>query len=80
MNMNTASGLVEYRKNMYPKGTRVRAISFATDNSTINDNLSVPAGTEGTVRMVDGMGTVHTDWDNGSKLGALVEDHIEIVS
>lgn len=79
MDINTSKSLAEYRRNAYPKGTRVRAISFATDNSSINDNLSVPVGTEGTVVLVDSTGTVHTDWDNGRKLGALVEDQIEIV-
>jgi len=26
-------------------------------------------GDQGTVRSVDGVGTVHTDWDSGSRLG-----------
>lgn len=26
-------------------------------------------GDQGTVRLVDSMGTVHVDWDSGSKLG-----------
>lgn len=29
----------------------------------------IPAGTLGTVSLVDDMGTVHVNWDNGSTLG-----------
>lgn len=31
----------------------------------------VPPGTEGTVKSVDGMGTVQVRWDTGSKLGLI---------
>jgi hypothetical protein len=30
-------------------------------------------GDQGTVRFVDGVGTVHTDWDSGSRLGLNAE-------
>lgn len=40
-----------------------------------NDNYTqLPPGTTGTVAMVDDMGTVHVDWDNGSKLGLCWDD------
>lgn len=32
---------------------------------------TIPAGTEGTVVSVDGLGTLHVEWDNGSKLGLI---------
>lgn len=53
------------------EGMRVRAIHFTTINSSIDDNLTVPPGTEGTVHMVDDFGTVHVKWDNGACLGLL---------
>lgn len=52
-------------------GTRVRAIRFTIENSSIDDNLTVPPGTEGTVRLVDHVGTIHVLWDNGTYLGLL---------
>lgn len=52
-------------------GTRVRAIRFTTENSSIDDNLTVPPGTEGTVTMVDHVGTIHVLWDNRTRLGLL---------
>jgi len=31
-------------------------------------------GTEGTVRFIDDMGTVHVRWDDGSALGLIADD------
>ena len=46
----------------FPKGTRVRLNCM--------DDISAPApGTEGTVQLVDDIGTIHVKWDNGSCLG-----------
>jgi len=40
-----------------------------------NDPYSkMPYGLTGTVRMVDAMGTVHVNWDNGSSLGLCPDD------
>ena len=47
----------------YPPGTRVELISMD------NDPRPIESGTRGTVRIVDDMGTVHVDWDNGRRLG-----------
>lgn len=47
----------------YPPGTRVELISMD------NDPRPIEPGTRGTVRIVDDMGTVHVDWDNGRRLG-----------
>lgn len=61
-------------KERYAEGTRVRC-------NYMNDPYGVPSGTLGTVRNVDDMGTVHINWDNGSSLGAcLEEDSISIVN
>lgn len=68
---------IRMRKMIFKPGDRVRAVWFSVINSSFDDNLSVPPGTLGTVRMIDDMGTVHVSWDNGSTLGALVEDSIE---
>lgn len=47
----------------YPPGTRLELISMG------DDPRPVEPGTRGTVRVVDDMGTIHMDWDNGRSLG-----------
>lgn len=37
-------------------------------------NTKLEAGAQGTVALVDSLGTVHVDWDNGSKLGLVWAD------
>lgn len=55
-------------------GKRVRCIR-CTDAYT-----RIAPGTLGTVAMVDGIGTVHVDWDDGSSLGMVPgEDSFEEV-
>lgn len=62
------------------KGDRVRAVHFAPCES-IDDNQTVPPGTEGTVTFIDDAGTVHVAWDNGSRLGLLPDaDKWEILT
>ena len=62
-------------------GTRVRAIRFTIHNSSIDDNLTVPPGTEGMVTYIDSNGTVFVLWDNGARLGLLKgQDHWEVVT
>lgn len=59
-------------RRMYPAGTRVILLKM-------DDIQAPPIGTKGTVQMVDDAGTVHIAWDNGSGLGAVLdEDIIEI--
>ena len=53
--------LARIRK-MYPVGSMVELVSM-------DDKQAPPPGTKGTVRIVDDIGTVHCDWDNGSGLG-----------
>lgn len=38
---------------------------------TVDDNVTVPAGTLGTVDSIDDVGTLHVEWDNGRRLGLL---------
>jgi len=47
----------------YPKGKRVRLEATSDPYTTLKQ------GDEGTVAFIDGLGTIHVDWDNGSTLG-----------
>lgn len=54
-------------------GKRVEAV-------LVEDGRSVPRGTQGIVRRVDDIGTIHVDWDNGSGLGVIPKvDKIRII-
>lgn len=55
----------EYLKKAYPSGTRIVV------NSMGNDPRPVESGTRGTVAVVDDIGTVHCDFDNGRRLGLI---------
>ena len=48
-------------KETYKSGMRIRLIHM-------DDNYAVPDGTMGTVTIVDDIGNIHVDWDNGSTL------------
>jgi hypothetical protein len=54
-------------------GKRVRCIEMKDKYSP------VPSGTEGTVRLVDDIGTIHVNWDNGQTLGLCTEEDKFIV-
>ena len=55
------------------KGKRIKCISM-------NDPHPIAEGTEGTVELVDDMGTIHVKWDNGSRLGLVPdEDKYELI-
>jgi hypothetical protein len=45
----------------------------------INDNESVPPGTEGTVVHSDGL-NVAIKWDNGSRLHLATEDRVQVIA
>ena len=67
------------RKN-YPPGTRIVLDSM-------NDPESPPMGTQGTVTAVDGFGTIHVNWDNGSTVpitfigdSCLAVDEVHVIS
>ena len=56
---------VDCLKSEYPVGTR------AMCDDMQDTYQSVPSGTMGTVYIVDAIGTIHVDWDNGSMLGLI---------
>ena len=47
------------------EGMRVKMVSM------IDDPNPVPSGTEGTIKFIDGMGTIHVKWDDGRILGMI---------
>ena len=55
----------EYLKKAYPSGTRIVL------NSMGNDPRPVESGARGTVAVVDDIGTVHCNFDNGRRLGLI---------
>lgn len=55
----------ERYKRDYPAGTRIQVLYMGDDPRPIE------SGTRGTVRVVDDMGTVHCDFDNGRSLGLI---------
>ena len=57
--------LVQRIKNTYLPGTRIE-LDFMGD-----DPRPIAPGTRGVVRVVDDMGTVHCDFDNGRRLGLI---------
>lgn len=63
--------IIEKLRKEYPEGTRVVLIKM-------DDVQAVPAGTKGTVRGVDDIGSILVRWDNGSSLNVIYgEDIIE---
>lgn len=50
---------------MYPPGTRIELLSMS------GSYAPVPAGTRGTVKFIDSMGTLFPEWDNGRSFGVV---------
>ena len=66
---------VESIKRRYPVGSRIILHSMG------DDPRPIAPGTKGTVRIVDDMGTVHYNFDNGRRLGLIPgEDSFSIIS
>lgn len=66
--------MVQMYKQIYPKGTRIECISMDDPYHPI------APGTKGTVVMVDDIGTIHMEWDNGRTLGLVPgEDQFKII-
>ena len=66
---------VESIRKSFPIGTRVKCLNMR------DDPRPIPPGTEGTVTLVDDIGSIHTRWDNGSSLALVPEvDDFIIVS
>ena len=57
--------VVESIKKRYPVGSRIILHSMG------DDPRPIAPGTKGTVRIVDDMGTVHCNFDNGRRLGLI---------
>ncbi len=55
--------MIQDIKERYPAGTRLVLLQMGDDPRPIEPN------TRGTVRVVDDMGTVHCNFDNGRSLG-----------
>ena len=67
-------GLLDMLNKKYTPGTRVALESMD------DPHAKIPRGTEGTVKFVDDMATIHVSWDNGSSLGVVFgEDRISLV-
>ena len=67
--------LVQRMKEKYPPGSRI-VLDYMGD-----DPRPIEPGTKGTVRMVDDIGTVHCDFDNGRRLGLVPgEDAFHAIS
>ena len=57
---------IQRLKENYPKGTRVELVHMDDPY-----NRKLHPGCRGTVRIVDDAGTIHVDWDCGSRLGVV---------
>lgn len=57
--------IVESTRKLYPPGTRIELISMK------DPYAPVQAGTRGTVKFVDSIGTIFPEWDNGRSLGVV---------
>lgn len=66
---------VQRMKEQYPQGTRIRLIGMDDPYAPI------PPDTEGTVNLVDDIGTLHCSFDNGRTLGVIPgEDQFSVIS
>jgi hypothetical protein len=66
--------LVNIFKKRYPAGTRVKLIC------TDDPYTRLQNGDCGTVRLVDDMGTIHVNWDCGTRFGLIpTEDIFEVI-
>ncbi|MFY0520593.1 DUF4314 domain-containing protein [Lysinibacillus sp. UGB7] len=68
------SNVIE-RKIMFPPGARIVVLETIEDIFT-----PILKDEKGTVLHVDDIGSVHTQWDNGSTLAALIEDKISLIN
>lgn len=60
--------------NTIATGSRIRFLSSSDPYTTLS------YGDEGTVELVDSLGTVHVQWDNGSTLGMIPgEDRFALI-
>lgn len=62
--------LVQRMKDTYKPGTRIELDCMG------DDPRPIAPGTRGTVRVVDDMGTVHCNFDNGRCLGLIPSEDV----
>lgn len=62
--------MAESTKKLYPPGTRIELICMKEPYAP------VPAGTRGTVKFIDSMGTLFPEWDNGRSLGVVPSEDV----
>lgn len=75
MNGFPSKEVVERLRQQYSKGTRVELISMDDPHTRLK------CGDQGTVDMVDDIGTIFVAWDCGSSLGvAYSVDHVRILN
>lgn len=60
--------LIKILKKKYPAGTRIELDCMG------DDPRPIAPGTQGTVRIVDDIGTIHCDFDNGRRLGLIYDE------
>ena len=65
--MAMSRGRIEFYKEHYPRGTRVKLDGMG------DDPCPVEPGAVGTVIAVDDIGTLHVEFDNGRSLGICPE-------
>ncbi len=70
MNYKQMEELARRYKELYKPGDRIQLESMG------DDPRPIAPGTRGTVRVVDDMGTVHCDFDNGRRLGLVPGEDI----
>lgn len=59
---------IEFLREQYPAGSRIRL-------RELNDPYGkMEPGSEGTLSVIDDIGTFHVNWDNGSTLGLVIEE------
>ena len=70
MNYRQMEELARRYKELYKPGDRIMLECMG------DDPRPIPPGTKGTVRVVDDMGTVHCDFDNGRSLGIIPKEDL----